>query len=162
MPHLRETLMQTLMSNLTTNVPPAVAAGRILRDRNMPGGAGTALLVYQEMGDYKLDDVNATLTDKMTVVIAEVANAMDESIINDIDLAVSNTIEADITLGGNAIDVKQISNDFIYVMKRQELVRECKDGSYILSFDDIDNDSYVLMKRIEVLFRTQRTNAGQI
>ena len=150
------------MTNLTTSVPPAVPVARILRDRNMPSGAGTALLVYQEAGEYQLNDVNSLLTDKLTVVIAEVANAFSESIINDIDLAVSNTIEADITLGGNAIEVKQISNDFIYIMKRQELIRECKDGSYILSFDDIQNDSFVLMKRIEIHFRTQRTNAGQI
>ena len=127
----------------------------------MPAGAGTALLVYQDYDLYKQDNIGSLLTDSLYLMIVEIADSMSESTINAIDLAVSDSLESNLTVGGNAISLHQVKNEVLYVTAGEILTRKCKDGSTIVSFANLGNDSLALFKKVRVLFRTQATDASQ-
>ena len=144
MAHLRETLMQTLAANLTSGVP--FVSGRVFRRHEREGADQPLVLVYQSTEDYEPDDMNTLMTPKLMVKIVGITNDTGEvtADINELDRQIWIAVEADPTLGGNAIDVEQVKTEFRLIDKGAEF--------------DLKDEALVEIKTIKITYRVQRTD----
>ena len=144
MAHVRETLMQSLAANLVGGVP--FVSGRVFRRHERESASQPLILVYQSSEEYEPDDINSLMTPKLIVKIVGITNATGEvaSNINELDRQIWVAVEANQTLGGNAINVEQVKSEFKLIEKNAEF--------------DLGSDALVEIKTLKITYRVQRTN----
>jgi len=137
MAHQRETIMVALQAALAGQLPPAIP---LFRQKIMPTGSPPFVVFYQDSEAYLADDLSQTLTPTLQVVIKGVGQTTSETQLNNVgDVAIWKAIEADVTLGGAAIDLHQVASVFDV---------ETVQGS----------PRATMTKTIEIKYRVQRTD----